>query len=180
MPRRTVDQMIADLIAREGGYVNNPADPGGETNFGVTVGVARAFGYTGSMKDMPQGIAESIYRKKYFTDPGFDRIHLVSVALAEEMFDTGVNMGVNVPGPWLQRWLNAMNDRDPELAVDGQLGPVTVTALRNFLNRRGSDGETVIVRGLNCLQGVRYLELTEARKTNKSFIYGWMLNRVDV
>lgn len=180
MPRRTVDQMIADLIAREGGHVNNPEDKGGETTFGITVGVARAFGYTGPMTDLPRGVAEAIYRKKYFIDPGFDRIHLVSVAIAEEMFDTGVNMGVNVPAPWLQRWLNAMNDRDSELAVDGQIGPATVMALRNFITRRGVDGETVLVRGLNCLQGVRYLELTEARKANKTFIYGWMLNRVDL
>ena len=170
--------MIADLIDREGGYSNNPADTGGATNFGITEKVARAYGFTGHMRDMPRGIAESIYRKQYFIDPGFDNVYLLSVSVAEELFDTGVNMGAKVPGPWLQRLLNAFNDRDPELAVDGRIGPATITSLRSFLQRRGADGEKVLVRGLNCLQGARYIEITEARPANKAFIYGWLLNRI--
>lgn len=177
MPRLTVDQMIDELIRREGGYVNNPADKGGETNFGITIGTARNYGYTGHMYDLPRGVAEAIYRKQYFTDPGFDRVALVSMPVAEELFDTGVNMGTSVPGPWLQRWLNAFLEAAP-LVVDGAIGPATINALRAFLARRGAEGETVLVRGLNCLQGARYLDLTEHRVANKAFIYGWMLNRV--
>lgn len=178
MPRRTVDQMIADLIDREGGYSSNPADAGGPTNFGITEAVARKYGYTGNMKDLPRGLAETIYRNQYFITPGFDNVYLLSVAVAEELFDTGVNMGVKVPGPWLQRLLNALNDRDPELVVDGRIGPATITSMRSFLQRRGADGEKVLVRGLNCLQGARYIDITEARPANKAFIFGWLLNRV--
>lgn len=178
MARRTVDQMISDLIDREGSYVSHEADRGGATNFGITQAVARSYGYTGDMRSLPRGIAESIYRKQYFTDPGFDNVYLLSVAVAEELFDTGVNMGIKVPGPWLQRLLNAFNDRDPELQVDGRLGPATISSMRSFLQRRGADGEKVLVRGLNCLQGARYIEITEARPENKAFIYGWLLNRI--
>lgn len=177
MPRQTVDQMIAELIRKEGGYTDHPSDKGGPTRFGVTQDVARQLGYTGPMQEFPQGLAESIYRTKYFVAPGFDKVAIISTSIAEELFDTGVNMGVSVPGPWLQRLLNAFTD-GPALTVDGKIGPATINALRAFINRRGADGEMVMVRGLNCLQGARYLEITEARPQNKAFIYGWFLNRI--
>lgn len=178
MPRKSIEQMIADLIAVEGGLSDHPADKGGPTMYGVTQTVARANGYTGQMRDMPRAIAENIYRKRYFVDPGFDRVYLLSPLIAEEMFDTGVNMGTAVPGPWLQRFLNVFNDSKTDLTVDGVIGPATIVALRLFLNKRGSDGEQVMVRGLNCMQGSRYLELAEKRQPNRAFIYGWLKNRV--
>lgn len=180
MTRKTIEQMIADLIKVEGGYSDHPADKGGPTMYGVTQAVARANGYTGLMREMPMSVATSIYRKKYFTAPGFESVYLLSPLIAEEMFDTGVNMGVTIPGPWLQRLLNVFNDAKTDLAVDGAIGPATITALRLFLNKRGSDGETVMVRGLNCLQGTRYVELAENREQNRAFIYGWLKNRVDL
>lgn len=177
MARRTVDEMINDLVIREGSFTDHPADKGGPTRFGITQAVARQMGYTGPMQEFPQGLAESIYRTKYFVTPGFDKVALVSTAIAEELFDTGVNMGVGVPAPWLQRLLNAFTD-GAQLQVDGKIGPATINALRAFISRRGTAGETVMVRGLNCLQGARYLEITEARPQNKAFIYGWLLNRI--
>lgn len=178
MTRKTIDQMISDLIKVEGGYSDHPADKGGPTMYGVTQAVARANGWQGQMRDMTIAIAQNIYRKKYFSEPGFDSIYLLSPMIAEEMFDTGVNMGTSIPGPWLQRLLNVFNDAKQDLVVDGKIGPATITALRLFLNKRGSDGETVMVRGLNCLQGTRYLELAEKREQNRAFIYGWLKNRV--
>lgn len=177
MTRQTIDQMISALIDREGGYVFNRNDAGGETKFGITRDVAKQFGYVGAMFDLPRSTAEAIYRKQYFESPGFDHVLALSAPIAEEMFDTGVNMGVTVPGQWLQRLLNALTDGAP-LTVDGKVGPATISALQAYLKRRGTDGETVLVRGLNCLQGVKYLEITEARVQNKSFIFGWLLNRV--
>lgn len=180
MTRKTIEQMIADLIKVEGGYVDDKRDSGGETNFGITIAVARANGYTGPMREMPMSVATSIYRKKYFTAPGFESVYLLSPLIAEEMFDTGVNMGTSIPGPWLQRLLNVFNDAKTDLVVDGAIGPATITALRLYLNKRGSDGEIVMVRGLNCLQGARYLELSEKREQNRAFIFGWLKNRVTV
>lgn len=178
MTRQTVDQLIAEVIRKEGGYSNHPADKGGETNLGVTVAVARKYGYHGPMHSLPRGVAEDIYRRRYFIEPGFDKVHAVSIPVAEELFDTGVNMGTSVPGKWLQRILNVLDDRVGDLVVDGDIGPATIGSLRAVLARRGAAGELVIVRALNCLQGNRYIELAEARDLNKTFIYGWLLNRV--
>ena len=53
------DQAFRNMIGHEGGYVNDPRDPGGETNHGVTKRVAVANGYTGSMKDLPLDTAKA-------------------------------------------------------------------------------------------------------------------------
>lgn len=48
------DTLFDRLMKHEGGYVNNPNDPGGETMWGVTKAVARQYGYTGSMRQLAQ------------------------------------------------------------------------------------------------------------------------------
>jgi lysozyme family protein len=181
--RGSVDQMIDELIGREGRYSNSPADAGGPTMWGITEAVARRRGYTGLMRDLPRALAVHIFRDEYFVAPGFDKVYALSQPIAEEMFDTGVNMGTGLPGPWLQRVLNALNNHGkdyPNVGVDGRIGPATIGALRDFLSRRGADGEKVILRALNCQQGVRYLDITEKREANEDFYYGWLLNRVEV
>jgi lysozyme family protein len=55
-----INAAIADLIAREGGYSNNPNDAGGETCFGITEAVARAYGYTGEMVDLSVEFATDV------------------------------------------------------------------------------------------------------------------------
>lgn len=180
---KSVDQLIDELIGREGRYSNNPHDAGGETMWGITVAVARKYGYTGPMRDLPRSTAAEIYRKQYFVEPGFDKVYVLSQRVAEELFDTGVNMGLSIPGPWLQRLLNALNQAQKtyrDIEVDGKIGPATIGALRAFLNGRGAEGERVLLRGLNCLQGARYLDITEKREANETFFYGWLHNRVEV
>jgi lysozyme family protein len=180
---KSIEQMIDALIGREGRYSDNRNDAGGPTMWGITEKVARANGYLGRMQDMQRATAEAIYRAEYFTKPGFDKVYPLSQRIAEEMFDTGVNQGVGLPGPWLQRVLNALNRQGkdyPDIGVDGRIGPATIAALRSFLNCRGADGETVILRALNCQQGVRYLDITESRPVNEDFYYGWLLNRVEI
>jgi lysozyme family protein len=180
---KSIEQMIDDLIGREGRYSFNPNDSGGETMWGITAATARRNGYQGAMSQMPRATAVAIYRNEYFVQPGFDKVYDVSQRIAEEMFDTGVNQGVSLPGPWLQRILNALNrqGRDyADISIDGRIGAATVEALRACLNRRGVDGETAILRALNCQQGARYLEVTEARPQNEDFYFGWLLNRVEI
>jgi lysozyme family protein len=182
-PRKSVDQMIDDLIGREGRYTFNPNDSGGETMWGITATTARRNGYLGAMTQMPRATAAAIYRAEFFTAPKFDKVYVVSQLIAEEMFDTGVNMGTSLPGLWLQRILNALSRRGkdyPNIAVDGNIGPGTINALRTFLGLRGAGGETVILRALNCQQGARYLDITEARAQNEDFYYGWLLNRIEI
>ncbi|OUJ77248.1 hypothetical protein BXA17_19190, partial [Acinetobacter baumannii] len=67
-----IEQYLDELIKREGGYVNNPADRGGATKFGITEAVARENGYKGNMKDLPLEFAKSIYKKQYWLEPRFD------------------------------------------------------------------------------------------------------------
>ena len=88
-----VDQLIDALIEREGGFVNNPADKGGPTCFGITEAVARANGYPGPMRLLPREQAVAIYKRLYWLRPRFDEVTKRSVRLAAELFDTGANMG---------------------------------------------------------------------------------------
>jgi hypothetical protein len=62
--------IIAATIALEGGYVNHSADPGGETNMGITKVTAVQHGYTGPMRTLPRGVAESIYYDQYLVPAG--------------------------------------------------------------------------------------------------------------
>ena len=176
------DRLIDALLEREGGYVNHPADRGGPTNFGITAAVARAQGYAGPMRDMPRAEAEAIYRRLYWTRPGFDAVARLSERVAAELFDTGVNMGPAVAITFLQRALTALNrsGKDfPDLVPDGRAGPVTLAALQSFLAARGKGpGETVLLRALEALQGERYLRLAERRPANEAFLYGWLANRI--
>ncbi len=175
--------IIEGVIGREGRYSDNPADPGGPTMWGITEKVARTHDYLGLMRDLPRAMAVSIYTKTYVQAPGFDKVAVLSPAIGEECVDTGVNMGAGVPGPWLQRILNVMNQRGaawPDLKVDGQLGPASLAALSAMLRTRGADGEKVLLRALNCLQGARYIEIAEGREASEDFEFGWFLNRVEV
>ena len=125
--------------------------------------------------------ALEIYEADYWHGPRFDQVSVVSPVIAAELCDTGVNMGPSVQVKWFQRWLNVFNIQQqlyPDLLADGQIGPRTISALKSFLVRRGSEGETVLLRALNCSQGQRYLELAEQRPANESFVYGWMRERV--
>jgi lysozyme family protein len=177
----SIPQIIAGVLDREKGYANNPNDAGGETMWGITIATARRNGYTGTMRELPRDFAEAIYMREYVMAPGFGKVAVTSMAIAEELVDSAVNCGPGRPGKWLQRTLNLLNRQAklfPDLVVDGVLGPATQLALIYMLDHRGADGEKVILRALNCQQGVYYMEITENRAANEEFFFGWMLNRV--
>ena len=176
-----VDALIDALIEREGGYVDHPTDKGGPTCFGITGPVARANGYDGAIRDLPREDAAGIYRRIYWQRPGLDKVARRSARVAAELFDTGVNMGPAVAATFLQRALTALNRNGgdyPDLVPDGRVGEVTLAALDTFLKRRGTSGETVLLRALEALQGERYLRLAERRPANEAFLYGWLANRI--
>jgi lysozyme family protein len=176
------DKIINNIIDIEGGYVNDPHDSGGETNFGITVKVARQNGYLGSMKDMPRHIAYNIYSRIYWDSMLLDNIINISDKITEELVDTGINMGVHKSSIFLQRSLNALNHECyfDDLIVDGKIGEKTIRALEIFINVRGFEGESILLKSLNCLQGNFYLELTEKRRKDKKFFFGWIKNRVKI
>jgi lysozyme family protein len=177
-----LDDLIDGVIDREGGFVDNRADKGGPTCFGITEAVARANGYAGPMRQMPREQAAAIYRRLYWLRPRLDEVAARSERIAAELFDTGVNMGPAVAITFLQRALTALNrgGKDyPDLVPDGRVGPVTLAALDAFLKIRGTTGgETVLLRALEALQGERYLRLAERRPANEAFLYGWLANRI--
>ena len=180
-PPIDADALIDAVIDREGRYVNHPADRGGPTCWGVTEAVARAQGYDGAMRDLPRADAAAIYRRICWLRPAFDKIALRAPQVAAELFDTGVNMGTGTAVGFLQRALNALNRaaRDyPDIAVDREIGPRTLSALDGFLKARGKGGETVLLRAMEALQGERYIALAERRPSQKAYLYGWLASRI--
>ncbi|MEG9018449.1 glycosyl hydrolase 108 family protein, partial [Acinetobacter baumannii] len=170
-----IERYLDELIKREGGYVNNPADRGGATKYGITQAVARENGWNGNMKDLPLEFAKSIYKKQYWLEPRFDQVNALSPSVAEELLDTGVNCGPNFAKPLLQRALNLLNNQGkagwPDLKVDGVYGSATLGALKTYLSKRGKEGEKVLVRVLNIMQGQRYIEICERNPKQEQFFY---------
>lgn len=172
---------IEELLKKEGGYVNDPKDSGGETNYGITVAVARKYGYTGAMAKMPLSMAKQIYKEKYWDALNLDTISRLAPAVALKLADIGVNMGVERAGEFLQRLLNVFNREQKDyadLVIDGDVGQATIRALSALIANRHGQGEVVLERGLNCLQGAFYVSLAERRQKDEQFAFGWFLNRV--
>lgn len=173
--------LIDDVIAREGGYSNHPADRGGPTNWGITQAVARDNGFVGDMRALPRATAVAIYRRIYWDQPGYAFVAEMAPSVAVRLFDTAVNMGVGTATGFLQRALNALNrnQRDyPDLTLDRAIGARTLGALRAFRALRGKAGEAVLLKAIEAMQGERYIALAEDRPANEAFLYGWLANRI--
>jgi lysozyme family protein len=112
------DESFTKLLGHEGGFVDHPDDPGGATRWGVTERVARANGYTGSMRDFPETAAKHIYRKSYWDAVRADEL---PEAIRYAVFDAAVNSGPRQSIQWLQRSVG--------VTADGQLGPQTMAAV---------------------------------------------------
>lgn len=115
------DEAFDRLIGHEGGYSDNPADPGGKTMWGVTERVARSWGYTGDMRDLPRSVAKEIYQALYWSKVRAEEIPEV---VRFDVFDTAVNSGVTQAVKLLQRAAGAVDD--------GVLGPNTLAAARSM------------------------------------------------
>lgn len=113
------DKAFDRLIAHEGGYVNHPDDPGGETNWGITKAVAVANGYTGEMRSMPRAEAKRIYRSAFWDRAKADQY---DGAIAFQLFDSAVNHGIGNSIRFLQRAVG--------VADDGKVGKFTLDAIK--------------------------------------------------
>lgn len=176
-----VERYIEALIKREGGFVDHADDPGGATRWGITERVARRHGFEGHMRRFPKQAAREIYLKQYWQGPRFDDVARLSPMVAEELFDTGVNMGPAAAGKFLQRALNALNkggELYEDVKVDGHVGERTLDALQGYLNARAEVGETVLCKALDCLQGAEYIALSQSNPDLESFVFGWLRTRV--
>lgn len=113
------DQAFTTLLKHEGGFSDHPADPGGQTRYGITEAVAREVGYRGDMRELPLYLAKSIYKGRYWDAVRADEL---PEAVRYAVFDAAVNSGPRQAILWLQR---AVGTRD-----DGIIGPQTLAAVR--------------------------------------------------
>jgi lysozyme family protein len=128
---RSVIDIADEIIAREGGFVDDPADPGGATNFGVTIHTMRRLGLdldrdgdvdVADVRRLTKRQARDIFVDHYFRRPGIARL---PEALQPPVFDMYVNAGANAVRI-LQRLLA---DFGQPVTADGVIGPRTVAAV---------------------------------------------------
>lgn len=134
---RTVKDIAKEIVKREGGYVNDPDDPGGATNFGVTIHTMRRLGLdldsngridSRDVRQLSRAQAVDIFIKHYFERP---LIAELPPALHPSVFDMYVNAGGNAV-KILQRLLV---DMGYDIAVDGALGPQSIAATQRAVKR---------------------------------------------
>ncbi len=127
---RSVEDIAGEIIAREGGFVNDPDDPGGATNHGVTIHTMRRLGLdlTGDgrvtaadVRRLSPARARDIFVEHYFRRP---RIGRLPAPVQPSVFDMYVNAGANAVRI-LQRLIGAFGH---PVAVDGIIGPLTEAA----------------------------------------------------
>ena len=119
------DKCLETILHHEGGYVNHPKDPGGETNLGVTKRVYEEWGGTKDMKELTPEDVEPIYQKNYWDKLKCDEL---PEALALCVFDFGVNAGPGRAAKYLQSLVGA-------LPIDGGIGPMTLAAVDKYIDK---------------------------------------------
>lgn len=176
---------------REGGYINDPDDAGGETYKGIsrnnfpdwdgwryinTIKAANknSVNIDGLLENQTtlQDLVLSFYKKEFWDVLNLDNIQ--DQGIATELFDTGVNMGTYIAAVFLQKALNVLNRNQgdyADLPVTGKVGTLTTEAVN--LQKQPGD----VLKILNCLQGARYVEICLANPKQEKFIRSW-LNRI--
>lgn len=109
------DTIFDRLMQHEGGYINHPSDPGGETMYGVTKRVAQAHGYFGDMRKLPKSLAKEITEKSYYKAVKGDQLDRL---IAWQLTDAAYNHGKRQAVKFLQRAVGASDD--------GLIGPKTL------------------------------------------------------
>ena len=168
----SIDTLIDNVIAREGGYVDHPLDAGGPTKYGITQATLSAWSgrsmSAADIQNMSEATARAIYKSQYFTQPGFDAIS--DEALQEMMFDYAVNSGPRAAVSALQMALRQMKLYTGE--IDGVIGPLCRQALRAVVNW----GE--LYYRVKCERFEAYLRYIGRRNDQAVFATGWA-NRMD-
>jgi lysozyme family protein len=131
--KQNFDQCLEMLLEHEGGYVNHPADPGGETNLGVTKRVFDAYYTTDASTDAMKGLTvedvKPIYRDNYWAACSCE---ILPSGVDWAVFDYAVNAGTRRAAKCLQKAVGATED--------GHIGPKTLEAVdklypENIINR---------------------------------------------
>jgi lysozyme family protein len=154
------EKCLETILHHEGGYVNHPKDPGGETNLGVTKRVYEDFGGEKDMKDLLIEDVAPIYEKNYW---GRMKCGDMPSGLDLCVFDFGVNAGTGRSAKYLQTMIGTV--------ADGGIGPNTLGALANYVEEVGVEG------AIRNFQEARQ-EYYESLSTFETFGRGWT-RRVD-
>ena len=120
------DKCLETILHHEGGYVNHPKDPGGETNLGVTKRVYEEHGGTKDMKDLLVEDVAPIYKKGYWDKMKGDDL---PGGLDLCVFDFGVNAGPGRAAKFLQSMIGT--------TVDGGIGPNTLAKVEEYVRENG-------------------------------------------
>lgn len=146
------------MIRHEGGYVNDPHDAGGETNWGIS---KRAYPEL-DIKTLTQEDAAQIYQRDYWQPHPYGMIE--SQGVADKVFDFAVNMGFNRAHKLLQ---SSCNECGQLTTVDGGFGPVTLRATNACDPKR-------LIDELKASASKFYMTLASERPTNQKFLNGWL------
>ncbi len=164
---QTVTDIAKAIVAREGGYVNDPDDPGGATNHGVTIHTMRRLGLdlTGDgevseadVRRLTREQAVEIFVDHYYRRP---RIAELPEVLQASVFDMYVNAGANAV-KILQRLLNEMGH---DLTVDGALGPISIAAT----HRACADRPDLVADAYGIARRNYYYALADARPASRKY-----------
>lgn len=147
---------IEVILRHEGGYVNHPSDPGGETNMGI----AKKFYPELDIKNLTRDQAVAIYFRDYWTPMNLQEIYNENLVL--QIFDMGVNAGI--------RRAIAIMQRIVGVAADGIIGPITEAAI--------NVSEDNLVELYKQERRKYYRALARRKPELEVFLRGW-LNRVD-
>ena len=170
---KTIEQMIDDVLVREGGYVNHPADRGGATNFGITLAtLSKYLGQAATLADIQSlslEVAREIYQRNFYFSPG---LHTLPDTIQPFVFDSAVNHGPRTAIRFLQSVCNQAGYQ-PVLSEDGAIGPNTRRGIAWAIEAMGDVFLQAIVEERKNF----YLIIVAARPSQEVFLNGWM-NRI--
>lgn len=153
------NRAIATILKHEGGYVNHPNDPGGETKYGIT---KRTYPHL-NIRTLTVDDAKEIYYNDWWAKHGYENFEFL---VAEKVFDMAVNMGARRAHKLLQKAANNLGVR-PQLVVDGIIG-------RNTLTKVNSLNGAAVREELRKQQKDYYLRLIAKRPSLAVFKNGWL------
>ena len=153
------DDIIEVVLHHEGGYVNDPKDPGGETNFGI----AKRSHPDVDIKNLTKDGAKEIYKEVYWDK---NKVESLSEDLRHIYFDMCVNQGRGRAVKILQK---AANAKGANLKVDGGMGPMTIAAM---------DG--VELDRVRAYRIKYYADLVTRKPDLEKFYFGWFRRGLEV
>ena len=150
------NKCIRVILKNEGGYVNHPSDPGGETNFGI----AKRFFPDEDIKNLTVERAKELYYLRYWKPMNLEGI--ISEEIVLHIFDFGINAGRGRAIKKAQKLCG--------IAADGICGPITIKSINNY--------PYSFLEAYKEARREYYIRLAEMKPQLKVFLKGW-LNRVN-